>query len=357
MSKPPARLQKGRGAVGNPLNRFHQRHSHTVDDGWGSLDAPEAPLKTEQFADHAKSVITYNDSPDVPFDRSINPYRGCEHGCSYCFARPSHAYLDLSPGLDFEQKLFFKPDAAALLRKELSARNYQCAPIALGVNTDAYQPIERDHQITRQILEVLVETRHPVSIITKSALIERDLDLLESLATDGLVSVIVSVTTLDKTLARKMEPRAAAPHRRLETIRALSASGIPVGVLLAPVIPFLNDEEMETILQQTTTAGAGSASMVFLRLPREVKTIFEDWLEAHYPLKARRIMQRVYDSRGGKAYSAEFGTRMSGAGVFAELLQQRFKRESKKLNLGNHPDLRTSLFRPPNKDERQLDLF
>lgn len=272
-------------------------------------------------------------------------------------SRPSHAYLDLSPDLDFEQKLFYKPNAAALLRKELGAKQYHCEPIALGVNTDAYQPIERRLEITRGILEVLVEVRHPVCIITKSSLIERDLDLIEELAQNQLVSIIISVTTLDKTLARKMEPRAAAPHRRLQTMRSLHESKIPVGVLLAPMIPFLNDAEMESILEETAAAGASSASTVFLRLPLEVKTLFEDWLNEHYPLKAKRVMQRIYDSRGGKAYNSEFGTRMRGTGVFAELLQQRFKQQCKKLNLGPHPTLRTDNFQPPRDNEHQLDLF
>lgn len=348
---------KGRGATYNPDNRFHTKNTEPFDDGWGNLDSGSDPLRTETLVDQAKSVLTYNQSPDVPFDRSINPYRGCEHGCSYCFARPSHAYLDLSPGLDFEQKLFYKPDAAEILKRELAKKGYCCQTVALGVNTDAYQPIEREHKITQNILKVLARTKHPVSIITKSSLIERDLDLLAELAEQQLVSVTISVTTLDRALARSMEPRAAAPQRRIQTIRALSQRGIPTGVLVAPVIPFLNDAEMEKTLAETAAAGASSASYVFLRLPREVKEIFEAWLTTHYPLKAKRVMQRVYDSRGGKAYSSEFGQRMQGEGIYAQLLEQRFTQQCKKLKLRDHPRLRNDLFQPPKEDEQQLDLF
>jgi len=269
------RLYRGRGATGNPDNRYSATRRAALDDGWGNLDAPLEPLATTLTVDSSRTVIAYNDSPDVGFDRSINPYRGCEHGCVYCFARPSHAWLGLSPGLDFESRLFYKPDAPELLRRELAARGYRPAPIAVGINTDAWQPVERKLRITRALLEVLLECRHPFSIVTKSALIERDLDLLAAAARLGLVSVAVSVTTLDRKLARVMEPRAAAPHRRLEVIRKLSDAGVPVSVLVAPLIPVLTDGEMETILEAAHAAGAQAAGYVLLRLPHELKEMFE----------------------------------------------------------------------------------
>lgn len=354
-SNPPPR--KGRGATFNPDNRYHDTTHEAFDDGWGGLELPLPKLITDVQIDRAQSVIAYNHSPDVPFDRSINPYRGCEHGCVYCFARPTHAYLDLSPGLDFESRLFYKPDAAKCLREELAHPRYRCAPIALGINTDAYQPIERQLGITRQILEVLVETRHPVSIVTKSALIERDLDLLRDLARDNLVSVAISMTTLDNELARKMEPRATAPHRRLRIIESLSAANIPSGALIAPVIPFLNDHELEQLLEAIAIAGASFSHYVLLRLPLEVKALFESWLIEHYPLKAQRVMNRIRDSHAGKAYDANFGTRMTGRGLYADMVAQRFARAVKQFDLCRDPMLITSRFQPPLPSSGQLPLF
>ncbi|MBI3188661.1 MAG: PA0069 family radical SAM protein, partial [Gammaproteobacteria bacterium] len=295
-----------RGTLHNPEVRYRQGSVQAEDDGWFSEAIQPSPI-TQIIIDHSRSIISRNNSPDLPFSQSINPYRGCEHGCIYCFARPSHAYLDMSPGLDFETRILVKPDAAKLLRAELAKKNYVCSPIALGSNTDPYQQVEIEQGITRQIIEVLAECRHPLSIVTKSALIERDLDLLQQMAQQHLVEVMMSVTTLDKSLAMNMEPRAAAPTRRLKTIQRLRDAGVPVGVLFAPVIPFLNDHEMESVLQAVAAAGAATAAYVLLRLPLEVDALFQDWLQQHYPLEAERIMQRVRDSRGGKTYDAEFG--------------------------------------------------
>ena len=348
---------KGRAALHNPANRFHENHHEAFDDGWGSLDADIEAPRTELHRDNSRSVIVYNDSPDVPFDRSINPYRGCEHGCVYCFARPTHAYLDCSPGLDFETNIFYKPDAADLLEKELAKSRYRCQPIALGVNTDAYQPAERDLRITRRLLDVLLAHRHPVGIITKSALIERDLDLLRKMASRNLVHVMVSVTTLDKTLARTLEPRAAAPHRRLETIHRLRKAGIPVGVLVAPVIPVLNDSEIEQILGNVHAAGALTAGYVMLRLPHEVKELFRSWLQQHVPLKADHVMNRVRDIRGGRENDSRFGSRMRGEGIYADLIQKRFQTAMARLGFAGMPEFDTSCFRVPRKSGSQLVLF
>ena len=348
---------KGRGATGNPDNRFEACTREAVDDGWGGLDAPVEALRTTVQADTARTLIAYNDSPDVPFDRSINPYRGCEHGCVYCFARPTHAYLGLSPGLDFETRLFYKSDAAALLRRELARPAYRCAPVALGINTDAYQPLERRLGITRQILEVLREHAHPVTLVTKSALIERDLDLLAELARDDLVQVMVSITTLDRELARTLEPRAAAPQRRLETLRRLNEAGVPAGVLVAPLIPVLTDAELETILGEARRAGARAAGYVLLRLPHEVKDLFRDWLARHAPLKAEHVMHRLQDCRGGRDYDARFGSRMRGEGIFAELLAQRFRKAARDLGFPGLPPLRSDRFRAPGGEREQLALF
>lgn len=337
--------QHGRGATLSPDNRYSPVSRAEFDDGWGSSDAPPEPLTTTLTVDSSRSVISYNTSPDVGFDRSINPYRGCEHGCVYCFARPTHAYLDLSPGLDFESRLFYKPDAPELLRRELAAPRYECAPIAVGIITDAYQPVERRLGLTRRILEVLLEARHPFSIVTKSALIERDLDLLTEAARMNLVAVAVSVTTLRRDLARRMEPRAAAPQRRLEAIRALASAGVPVTVLVAPLIPVLTDTGLEDILGQARTAGARAAGYVLLRLPLELKEIFRDWLAAHEPLKAAHVMSRLQDTRGGRDYQAEFGTRMRGSGEYAAILAQRFRLTAKKLGYGALPELDGSRFR------------
>lgn len=348
---------KGRGAAGNPDNRFEAHTREAVDDGWGALDAVPEPLRTTVQADTARTVIAYNDSPDVSFDRSINPYRGCEHGCVYCFARPSHAYLGLSPGLDFESRLFYKTDAAALLRRELARPAYRCAPLALGINTDAYQPLEKRLGITRELLEVLLETRHPLTIVTKSALVERDLDLLGELAAQQLVHVLFSITTLDRGLARRLEPRAAAPQRRLEALQRLHEAGVPVGVMVAPLIPVLTDAELERILEAARAAGAQAAGYVLLRLPHEVKELFRDWLARHRPLAAEHVMNRLRDCRGGKDYDARFGTRMRGEGVFAELLAQRFRTAERRLQFPGLPELDSSAFTPPRAERRQLDLF
>lgn len=349
--------KKGRGALSNRTERFEAETRESFDDGWGSLEDLPDRLPTTLTVDTAKTVITYNTSPDVPFDRSINPYRGCEHGCVYCFARPSHAYLGLSPGLDFETRLFYKPDAPERLREELSARRYRPAPIALGINTDAYQPVERKLGLTCGILKVLHETRHPVSIVTKSSLIERDLDLLTDMAADNLVHVALSITTLKPDLARSMEPRAASPRRRLQTLEKLADAGIPVSVLIAPLIPMLNDEEMEAILAEARNAGALDAGYVLLRLPLELKDLFEEWLKANEPLKAARVMHRIYDARGGKAYHSAFGERMSGTGEYANMLNQRHRLAMKKLAFPGSPAFSTDLFRPPRQISGQMDLF
>lgn len=348
MKKPEIReVRRGRGATFNPDNRYSARSTEALDDGWGNLDAPLDPLVTSLTVDASRTVISYNDSPDVGFDRSINPYRGCEHGCVYCFARPTHAWLGLSPGLDFESRLFYKPDAPEQLRRELSARNYRPAPIALGINTDAWQPSERKLGLTRRMLEVLVECRHPFSIVTKSGLIERDLDLLQAAARDNLVSVAVSLTTLDRQLARHMEPRAAAPHRRLEVMQSLHAAGVPVGVLVAPLVPVLADHELEAILKTAHEAGAQFAGYVLLRLPHELKEIFRQWLEVHHPNKAAHVMSLLRDMRGGKVYDSGFGRRMRGTGEYAEVIAQRFALAERRLGFGEYPDLDASRFVAP----------
>lgn len=347
---------KGRGTARAPDSRFLDWQREPSDDGW-SQDTPTPPLRTQLQIDTARSVITTNQSPDVPFTQSINPYRGCEHGCVYCFARPSHAYLGLSPGLDFETRLAWKPEAASLLRAELSARGYRCSPIALGVNTDAYQPVERQLGVTREILKVLAECHHPVVIITKSALIERDLDILGPMAREGLVQVMVSVTTLVAELARTLEPRATAPHRRLRTIRTLAEGGLPVGVLFAPLIPALNDEEMETILSASRAQGASTAGYGVLRLPREVGPLFEHWLNDHAPGRAAHVMSLVRQLHDGRVNDARFGERMRGSGLFADLYRQRFALACKQLGLApRHLALDTQRFTPPGAD-RQGRLF
>jgi DNA repair photolyase len=349
--------RRGRGAASNRVGRFEAWEREAEDDGWDTLETLQEGPETVFIRDTSRSILAHNQSPDVPFDRSINPYRGCEHGCVYCFARPSHAYLGLSPGLDFETRILFKPDAAALLRQELARPGYRCATIALGANTDPYQPVERRLGITRDVLEVLGECRHPVGIITKSALIERDLDLLADMARNHLVQVSVSVTTLDRELARRMEPRAAAPHRRLQTIRRLSEAGVPVTALVAPIIPALNDVELETVLAEAHGAGARSASYVLLRLPLEIKDLFQEWLDTHYPLKAGRVMNRVRDTRDGRLYDPTFGKRMRGSGEYAELIAKRFRLASRRQGYGEPPALTTAHFRPPSAPSSQLDLF
>lgn len=347
---------KGRGSSENPDSRYVEFIRESVDDGWHE-DEPDKP-GTELYVDHARKIITFNQSPDIPFDRSINPYKGCEHGCAYCFARPTHAYLDLSPGLDFETKIFYKPNAAMLLSNELARKNYKVAPIGLGSNTDAYQPVERKLGITRDILKVLQLHHHPVAIITKSSLVERDIDILTQMAQKKLVKVIISVTTLDSTLSRKLEPRAASPSRRLGIIRTLKGAGVPVGILYAPLIPALNDSEMETILSVCAEAGASSAGYVMLRLPHELKTLFSDWLQKHYPLKANHVMNVIRDLRAGKEYQSAFGERMTGKGEFAKLMSQRFALTCKKLGLNkNRAGLQTHLFKVPEKSGDQIALF
>lgn len=340
--------RRGRGAVSNPAGRFERLREEAFDDGWGSLDEVPGRVPTEVLPDHTKTIIARNDSPDVPFDRSINPYRGCEHGCIYCFARPSHAYLGFSPGLDFETRIMAKPKAAELLRAELGKRGYRPAPIALGSNTDPYQPVEREWKITRSVVAVLKEARHPLGIVTKSALVLRDLDLIAPMAEEGLAAVMVSLTTLDRKLARDMEPRAAAPERRLATIRALRSAGVPVGVLASPMIPALNDSELERILESAADAGAGWAGYILLRLPRELADLFSEWLEEHYPTKAEHVRRLVRETRGGADYRSEFGERMRGQGPYADLLARRFRLAARRFDLaGPPPALRSDLFRPP----------
>lgn len=358
MDEIPFRAKKGRGAGSNHSSRFEPCRQVPVDDGWSRAEEEDfaSAHPTQVSVDSARTIITRNHSPDVPFELSVNPYRGCEHGCVYCFARPTHAWLGLSPGLDFETRLFCKPDAAELLGKELARPGYRCRPIALGINTDGWQPVERRLRITRQILEVLQACRHPFSVVTKSALIERDLDILAPMAAQGLVQVAVSMTTLQADLARVMEPRAAAPQRRLETIRLLSAAGIPVSVLVAPLIPVLTDGELETILGQVREAGATSAGYVLLRLPHEIRDLFREWLDTHRPGMAAHVFNRITDARGGKAYDATFGTRMTGTGPYAELLARRFRIASRKLGFGASPPLATQYFRPP-VATAQMDLF
>jgi DNA repair photolyase len=356
--------RKGRGAVSNRPGRYEPGERPLEDDGWGSVQAGEAeapPLRTTVQPDKSKTVIAWNESPDLGFDRSINPYRGCEHGCVYCFARPTHAYLGLSPGLDFETRLFAKHDAAAILARELAKPSYRPAPIGLGTNTDPYQPIERELGITRQILEVLERFNHPVTIVTKSALILRDLDILSRMAQRGLVEATVSVTTLDPDLARKLEPRAPTPPRRLAAIEALAAAGISTGVLAAPMIPALNDPELEAILAAATARGATRAGYVLLRLPLEIKDLFREWLEAHVPDRAEHVLSLVRDTREGNLYQAKFGTRMRGTGPYAELLRQRYRVAMRKLGLakrgGGAIGLRSDLFAVPKGERPQFELF
>jgi DNA repair photolyase len=349
--------RKGRGALSNRDGRYEALSHETFDDGW-EAEAEKQPRRTVVLADRTRKLIARNDSPDVPFDRSINPYRGCEHGCVYCYARPSHAYLGLSPGLDFETRIFAKYDAATALRDELSKPGYKPAVIAIGANTDPYQPIERRLEITRQTLALLAETRHPFALITKSALVLRDLDLIAPMAADGLAKIYVSVTTLDPLLARRMEPRAAQPGRRLAAIRGLAEAGVPTGVLAAPMIPALNDSELETILEAAKAEGAESASYVLLRLPLEIKGLFEEWLEAHYPDRKARVLQLLRETRGGQLYNPTWNKRMTGEGPYAQLLKQRFDLAVRRLALNRRDwDLDISRFEAPAKDQRQGTLF
>jgi DNA repair photolyase len=348
---------KGRGATFNESGRFEREIREPTDDGWGALEEIPA-LRTEVTIEKARSIITRNDSPDISFDRSINPYRGCEHGCTYCFARPTHAYMGLSPGLDFESRLFVKEGAAALLERELSAPGYQPRTIAIGTNTDPYQPIEKNYRIMRSVLEVLARANHPVGIVTKSALVTRDIDLLAPMAEKGLVKVALSVTTLDPKLARCMEPRAAHPEKRIETLRKLSEAGIPTSVMVAPVIPALNESEVEAILGRAWEAGAREAGYIMLRLPLEVEDVFGQWLLTHYPDRYRHVMSLVRAVRGGKAYDSTFGKRMTGAGPYAWMLGRRFEIAANRLGFNrSRLKLRTDLFARPAREGEQLSLL
>ena len=360
---------KGRGAVSNMQGRYELQVRESFDDGWPADDSSFPPrLKTEVTAEHAKKILTRNNSPDLPFNVSLNPYLGCEHGCIYCFARPSHSYIGLSPGFDFESRIFAKVNAPELLRQELSRPSYVPEPIALGVNTDGYQPCERELRLTRRVLEVLHACEHPVALITKSALIERDIDLLAQMAAKRQAAVAVTITTLDPAIARTLEPRAAAPQRRLRTIRALTEAGIPVGVSIAPVIPFITEPDLEHVLEAAADAGAISASYIVLRLPWEVNPLFQQWLQAHFPERAQRVMNRIRDMRSGKDYDAEFGSRMKGDGVWADLIRQRFEKAVARLGIHKRSEsfraLDTSRFRRPQPgstqaegQDGQLELF
>jgi len=349
--------RRGRGTLSNTSGRFEPIARIAFDDGWQSLDELP-PFATTVSIDSSRKVITRNNSPDISFDRSINPYRGCEHGCVYCFARPTHAYLGLSPGLDFESKLFVKPDAPALLEKELSAPGYEPRTIAIGTNTDPYQPIERKYQVMRGILEVLERAGHPVGIVTKSALILRDLDILARLAARNLVRVALSVTTLDPKLARVMEPRAAAPSRRLEALRQLSAAGVPTSVMVAPIIPAINDAEIERILDAAALAGVKGAGHVILRLPLELRDLFREWLKENFPDRVNHVFKLIRDMRGGKDYDSNWGTRMTGTGPYAWMIGRRFETACERLGLNQErASLTTEHFTPPRPRAEQLDLF
>ncbi|TNC09831.1 PA0069 family radical SAM protein [Methylobacterium terricola] len=356
-STPAAASRRGRGATANPTGRFEAADREAFADGW-ELEEDLRPLRTEVTMERARSIITRNTSPDIGFDRSINPYRGCEHGCVYCFARPNHAYAGLSPGLDFETKLFAKPDAASLLERELSARGYTPRTIALGTATDPYQPIERRYRLTRGVLEVLARFRHPVGLVTKSDLVLRDLDILTPMARNGLVKVALSVTTLDPDLARRMEPRAPRPEKRLAAIRALAEAGVPVMVLVAPLIPGLNDHELENVLARAREAGASEAGGVLLRLPHELADLMRDWFAEHYPDKAGRAFSLLAQARGGKVYDATYGRRFTGTGPYADLLDQRMRVAMARLGYpAERVRLRADLFSVPVGVGGQYSLF
>ncbi|MEM1106634.1 MAG: PA0069 family radical SAM protein [Pseudomonadota bacterium] len=348
---------RGRGAISNASGRFEAHQKEGFDDGWETIEAPAAPLRTELTPETARTIITYNRSPDIHFDRSINPYRGCEHGCVYCFARPSHSYQGLSPGLDFESKLFFKANGPAMLRKELSRPGYIPRVIALGANTDAFQPVEKRLALTRGFLEVLRDFRHPVSLLTKSSLILRDIDLIAPMAAQGIARVGVSITTLDPKLARRMEPRAASPRLRLETVEKLSAAGIPVTVMTAPIIPALNDSEIETLIARAAAAGASYAGYVLLRLPRELKDLFHEWLAQHYPDRATKVINQMREMRGGLDYDPRWYARGTGRGPYAKLIAKRFARAAALHGLDTpRPPLRVDLFRPREAPDGQFML-
>ncbi|MET1022743.1 MAG: PA0069 family radical SAM protein [Pseudoxanthomonas sp.] len=353
---------KGRGSTGRLPGRFAVTTPEAVDDGWHQRETegePDLLPRTQVTEERTRSIISRNTSPDIPFSQSVNPYRGCEHGCSYCFARPTHAYLDLSPGLDFETRLYAKTNAPEVLRLELARPGYQVSPISLGINTDAYQPLERRLQLTRQLIEVFAETRHPFTLITKNALVTRDVDLLAPLAARNLVHVAFSITSLDNQLSSRLEPRASAPHARLRAIRTLSEAGIPVGVMFAPAIPWVNDAHLEGVLEAAREAGARSAGYVLLRLPHEVAPLFRDWLDTHVPDRAAHVMSTVQQLRGGKDYDSRFGSRMRGQGVYADLLERRFALAHKRLGFDGErwPDLDCTQFMAPRKPSPQHELF
>ncbi len=349
---------RGRGAISNQTGRFEPETRHAFDDGWDTIEEDADKLETVVTAETARTIITYNKSPDIPFDRSINPYRGCEHGCIFCFARPTHSYHGLSAGLDFESKLFFKPNGPELLRRELSKPGYVPRVIALGINTDAFQPIERELGLTRELLTILSEHNHPVSLLTKSTLIQKYIDLIAPMAEKGLCRVGISITTLDRKLARKMEPRAATPPKRLETVRVLSDAGIPVTVMNAPIIPALNDAEIETVLEASAEAGAVNAGYVILRLPFELKDLFHEWLAEHYPDRAARVINILREMRGGKDYDAKWFERRRAKGAYANIVAKRFSNAAKRygLNIRQRAPLRTDLFRPVESPGGQLNL-
>ena len=357
-TKVQAAGRRGRGTLSNASGRFEAEARLSTDDGWDRSALAPAPLRTTLTPDQSRSIIARNTSPDLGFDRSINPYRGCEHGCVYCFARPTHAWLGLSAGLDFESRLFYKPEAASLLERELRRRHYRVAPIAMGTNTDPYQPVEQRLEITRSILEVLARFEHPLSITTKSQSIVRDIDILAPMAARGLVKVALSVTTLDRGLARRMEPRAATPARRPGAIRRLSEASIPTAVMVAPVIPAINDAEIEAILTAAARAGAGGAGYILLRLPLEIKQLWSEWLAEHYPDRAEKVMGLVRGMRGGRDYDATFGRRMTGAGPYARLIGRRFRLAAKRLGLASEgPPLDCTRFSPPPQAGEQLRLL
>jgi DNA repair photolyase len=358
----PLESIKGRGSATAMAHRFEVHEREQYDDGWGALDQSAAqehlPPATQIIEEQAKSIVSRNQSPDISFDYSVNPYRGCEHGCIYCFARPTHSYLNLSPGLDFETRIIAKMNAAERLRETLAGARYEPRSLVIGTATDAYQPVERKLGLTRRVIEVLAEARHPFSVVTKSSGIERDLDLIAPMATQGLVSIYLSVTTLDNDLSRILEPRAAAPARRLRTIKTLTEAGVPVGVSVSPIIPFINEPELERILAAAAEAGASSAFSIPVRLPWEVNPLFQDWLQRHFPDRAERVMARIRDMRGGKDNDARFGTRMTGEGLWADLLRARLRRAATKLGLRmERRPVQLALFTPPRKASAQGQLF
>ncbi|MCB1627700.1 MAG: PA0069 family radical SAM protein [Xanthomonadales bacterium] len=355
----PQRI-KGRGAASNPVGRFEPQRSTREDDGWYREDDDAVPrLATQVSIERARRILSRNDSPDIPFNQSINPYRGCEHGCNYCYARPSHAYLNLSPGLDFETRLFAKTNAAELLRAELAKPGYRCEPVNLGANTDPYQPIEKTYRLTRQVLEVLAECHHPLTIVTKNALVERDLDLLAPMAERGLAQVFISVGLLDNRLASTLEPRASAPHRRLQALGKLAAAGVPTGVLVAPIIPAVTDKDIEQIIERAAGLGVKAAGYTVLRLPHELKQVFREWLALHLPERAEHVMNLLQSMRGGRDNDPNFGSRMRGEGAYADMLAQRFKLACRKHGLvrTRQLPLDSSQFVPPRRPSPQGELF